>query len=42
MDVADVDAPIHEMSHMLLGSLKYQNRELYTQLIDIAEQLPNY
>ena len=42
MDVADVDAPIHEMSHMLLGSLKYQNRELYTQLIGIAEQLPNY
>lgn len=42
MDVADVDAPIHEMSHMLLGSLKYQNRNLYQALISVSEQLPNY
>ena len=42
MDVADVDAPIHEMSHMLLGSLKYQNRNLYEALISVSEQLPNY
>lgn len=42
MDVADIDAPIHEISHLLLGSIKYQNNQLYNQLIGISEQLPNY
>ncbi len=42
MDVADIDAPIHEMAHMLLGSVKYQNPDLYYNLINISEQLPNY
>lgn len=42
MDVADVDAPIHEMTHLLLGSLKFQNPELYTELVGLSEQLPNY
>ena len=41
-DVSDIDAPIHEMTHMLLGSIKYQNPELYTSLVNIAEQLPMY
>ena len=42
MDVADIDAPIHEISHLLLGSIKYQNPQLYSQLVGISEQLPNY
>ena len=42
MDVADIDAPIHEMTHLLLGSIKYQNPQLYTELVSIAEQLPSY
>jgi hypothetical protein len=42
MDVADIDAPIHEMSHLLLGSVKYQNPELYAALVDVVEQLPAY
>lgn len=42
MDVADIDAPIHEMGHLLLGSIKYQNPELYTELINISEKLPTY
>lgn len=42
MDVADIDAPMHEISHLLLGSIKYQNPQLYSQLVDISEQLPNY
>lgn len=42
MDVADVDAPIHEITHMLLGGIKYQNPELYSELVSIAEILPNY
>jgi hypothetical protein len=37
MDVADIDAPIHEMTHLMLGSIKYQNSELYNQLISLSE-----
>ena len=42
MDVADIDAPIHEMAHLMLGSVKFQDPELYNQLISISEKLPNY
>jgi hypothetical protein len=28
-DLADIDAPIHEMTHMLLGSIRFKNPELY-------------
>ena len=42
MDVADIDAPIHEMTHMILGSVKYQNPQLYNELVSISEQLPMY
>lgn len=42
MDVADIDAPLHEMSHLLLGGIKFQNPELYNSLVDVVEQLPNY
>jgi hypothetical protein len=42
MDVANADAPIHEMTHLLLGSIKYQNPEMYSTLVDISEQLPMY
>lgn len=40
-DVASLDAPIHEMLHMLLGSLKFdpQYQKTYMQLINIANQL---
>ena len=42
MDVADIDAPIHELTHLLLGSIKYQNPSLYNNIVSIAEELPNY
>lgn len=42
MDIADIDAPIHEMTHMILGSVKYQNPQLYNELVSISEQLPVY
>ena len=42
MDVADIDAPIHEMAHIMLGSIKYQNPQLYNELVSISEQLPFY
>lgn len=40
-DLADIDAPIHEMTHILLGSIRYKNPELYMQLIQLAESFPN-
>ena len=42
MDVADVDAPIHEIAHLVLGSLKYQNPTLYAEMVNVVEQLPTY
>ena len=42
MDVADIDAPIHEMTHLLLGSIKYQNPQLYMELVSLSEKLPYY
>lgn len=42
MDVADIDAPIHEIAHLVLGSLKYQNPALYAEIVNIVEQLPTY
>jgi hypothetical protein len=42
MDVADIDAPIHEMTHLLLGSIKYQNPQLYMELVNLSEKLPYY
>lgn len=42
MDVADIDAPIHELSHLLLGSIKFQNPKLYSDLVNIVEQLSDY
>lgn len=42
MDVADVDAPIHELTHLLLGGVKFQNPGLYNALVNTSEQLPYY
>ncbi len=41
-DVASVDAPLHEMMHLLLGSVKFSNPELYNNLVSIAEQFTGY
>ena len=42
MDVADIDAPIHEMTHLMLGSIKFQDPSLYYELVNLAETLPGY
>lgn len=42
MDNAKVDAPIHELSHLLLGTLRQTNPELYMQLVNSVEQYPEY
>lgn len=36
-DIATIDSPIHEMLHILFGSMKFTNRNLYEQLISSAE-----
>lgn len=41
-DIATVDSPIHEMLHILFGSIKYSNRALYEQLVSLAEQFDTY
>ena len=41
-DIATVDSPVHEFLHLLFGSMKYQNRSLYDQLVGQAEQFDSY
>lgn len=41
-DLATVDSKIHELMHILLGSMRFKNPELYAKLIQTAEQLPNF
>ena len=41
-DIATVDSPVHEFLHLLFGSMKYQNRPLYNQLVSQAEQFDSY
>ena len=42
MDRANLDAPIHEMFHILVGSMRFENPTLYTNLISSVENLYNY
>ena len=41
-DLADIDAPIHEMTHILLGSIRFKNPELYYQLVQTANQFEHF
>lgn len=42
MDNYSVDSPIHELSHMLIGHLRFIKPDMYMQLISLSEQLPGY
>ena len=42
IDNATADSPIHEMLHILLGSISRQNPSLFYQLVQSVEQLPSY
>ena len=42
MNNYSVDSPIHELSHMLIGQLRFAKPDLYMQLISLSEQRPNY
>lgn len=41
-DVATVDAPIHEILHVLVGSIKFQNPQLYESLTSLSQNFENY
>lgn len=42
LDRANLDAPIHEMFHLFVGSLRFTNPQLYQSLVDSVQTLPNY
>lgn len=41
-DRANIDAPIHEMFHILVGSMRFENPELYSNLVNSVMNLSNY
>lgn len=41
-DIATVDSPVHEFLHLLLGGIKYNNRNLYEELVNSSEQFETY
>lgn len=41
-DVASVDAPVHELMHVLMGAIKFTQPDLYYNLIQSARQLSSY
>lgn len=41
-DNASLDAPIHEMMHMLMGEMKYNDAELYNSLVESMAELPGF
>jgi hypothetical protein len=40
--VADIDAPLHEMMHLFFGSIRFTNPELYTRLLQIPQNFKSY
>lgn len=40
-DVASVDSKIHELMHILLGSLRFKQPDLYMELVQSVMNLPN-
>lgn len=42
IDNATIDSPIHEMLHILLGSMSRYNNSLFYQLVSSVENIPNY
>lgn len=41
-DNSNVDTKLHEMLHMIFGSVKYQNPDLYYNLMNMALQIPQF
>lgn len=40
-DVASIDSQIHELMHILLGSMRFKNPELYSDLVSSVAEFPN-
>lgn len=41
-DMADVDAPIHELMHVLLGSVRFTMPDVYQQLIESVQNFEDF
>lgn len=37
-----LDAPIHEIMHILVGSMRFTNPNIYQQLVDSVQSIPEY
>lgn len=42
VDQASVDSPIHEMLHLLVGSMRFTNSESYSKLLETVQKLPEF
>lgn len=42
LDKSSVDAPLHEFMHILIGSMRFTNPQLYQQIVSSVENFPNY
>ena len=42
VDNASVDSKLHEITHLLIGSLRFKNAKLYQNLVNSVENIPNY
>lgn len=42
IDRSSVDAPLHELMHILIGSMRFTNPSLYQELVASVENFPNY
>lgn len=40
-DIADIDAPIHELMHIFLGGMRYTNPTIYFNLVSKAQKFKN-
>lgn len=41
-DLASTDAKIHELMHILLGSMRFKQPDLYSELVQTVKDLPNF
>lgn len=42
LDRSSVDAPLHEMFHLFIGSIRFTNPSLYQDLVQSVESFPEY
>lgn len=42
VDRNSVDAPLHELMHILVGSMRFTNPSMYQELVASVENFPNY